>query len=287
MSLNRVQIPSPNYSSRSGSRIRLIVLHTAEGATTYQSLGNYFKNPSNQVSSHVGIDDTPNTVGEYVARANKAWTAANANPVAIQAELCAFAAWSPSEWQNHQVMLQNCAQWIAEESAFFGIPIQALTPAAAQGNGIGICQHIDLGAWGGGHVDCGPNFPYEQVLEMASGTPAVTAASSGSEDSTLCVVTAPGRVDLFVVGTDHRVYQAWAPDWIALTKAPWGYVGDENTWVKSISAAWSPDYKTLYLAAQGADDHPYLNVWNGTAWSGWAVNEHGTCNPDPYALQKA
>ena len=94
MPLNRVWMPSPNYSSRGGAGVRLIVLHTAEGSKTYQSLGNYFASSSSGVSSHVGIDDTPNTVGEYVRRDQKAWTQGNANPVAVSASLCAFAAWT-------------------------------------------------------------------------------------------------------------------------------------------------------------------------------------------------
>jgi hypothetical protein len=149
--------------------VRLIVLHTAEGATTYQSLGAYFQSPSAGVSSHVGIDDTPGTVGEYVQPSGKAWTAANANPVAVQAELCAFAQWSAAEWDRHGAMLANTAQWIAEESARFGIPIVRLTPAQAQGSGRGVCQHVDLGAWGGSHWDCGPAFPMARVLELAKG----------------------------------------------------------------------------------------------------------------------
>jgi hypothetical protein len=169
MTLKRVSIPSPNYSSRGGAGVRLIVLHTAEGATTYQSLGSFFSNSSSGVSSHVGIDDTPNTVGEYVGRSQKAWTAANANPVAVQAELCAFAAWTASDWSKHQGMLQNCAQWIKEEAAAFGIPIVKLNAQQAQSNGRGVCQHRDLGSWGGGHTDCGNGFPIDQVLSMAQG----------------------------------------------------------------------------------------------------------------------
>ena len=170
MTLKRVQILSPNYSSRSGGTVRLIVVHTAEGATTYQSLGSYFQNPASQVSSHVGIDDTPNTVGEYVDRNSKAWTASNANPVAVQAELCAFAAWDTATWNQHSQMLQNTAQWIAEEAKTFGIPLTRLTAQQAQSNGRGICEHVDLGSWGGGHTDCGSAFPMDQVISMASGT---------------------------------------------------------------------------------------------------------------------
>jgi len=167
MALTRKAIPSPNYSSRGGASVRLIVLHTAEGARTIEELGNFFKNPASQVSSHVGADDTPNTVAEYVRREQKAWTAANANPVAVQIELCAFADWSVAEWQRHPAMLANCSAWIAEEAAFFGIPITKLTPQQAQSGARGVCQHKDLGAWGGNHYDCGLNFPVDRVLSVA------------------------------------------------------------------------------------------------------------------------
>jgi hypothetical protein len=169
VTLNRVWIPSPNYSSRGGAAVRLAVLHTAEGALSYTSLGSFFANPSSGVSSQVGIDDTPNTVGEYVTRANKSWTQGNFNPVATSAELCAFAAWTPAEWDRHPNMLANTAAWLAEESAAFGIPLVRLTPAQAQGLGRGVCQHVDLGAAGGGHTDCGPGFPIDEVIAMAGG----------------------------------------------------------------------------------------------------------------------
>jgi len=169
MTLTRKAIPSPNYSSRGGSTVRLIVLHTAEGARTIEELGSFFANPSSGVSSHVGIDDKAGVIGEYVRRDYKAWTAAGANPVSVQAELCAFAEWTPDEWHQHPNMLQNCAQWIAEEAAKFNIPIVKLTPQQAQGNSKGVCQHVDLGSWGGGHWDCGGDFPIDDVLAMATG----------------------------------------------------------------------------------------------------------------------
>jgi len=162
-------MPSPNYSSRGGAAVRLIVLHTAEGALTIESLGNYFASSSSGVSSHAGADDTPNTVGEYVARDRKAWTASNANPVSVQIELCAFAAWGPDDWAAHPTMLENTAKWVAEEADAFGIPITKLSATEAQGGGRGVCQHNDLGAWGGGHWDCGPAFPIDRVLDMARG----------------------------------------------------------------------------------------------------------------------
>ena len=168
MALTRKVIPSPNYSSRGGATVRLIVIHTAEGATTIESLGSFFQG-NVSASSHTGIDDKQGVIGEYVRRDFKAWTAANANPVAVQTELCAFAKWSYSEWKKHPNMLSNCAAWIAEEAAYFGIPIVKLNASQAQGSGRGVCQHADLGSWGGGHWDCGSGFPMDEVLTMAKG----------------------------------------------------------------------------------------------------------------------
>jgi len=212
MALRRVQILSPNYSSRGGAAVRLCVLHTAQGATTYQSLGNFFASPSSQVSSHVGIDDTPGVVGEYVYRPNKAWTAANANPVAVQAELCAFAEWDAAEWARHPDMLANTAQWIAEECAYFGIPITKLTSSQAQGSGRGVCQHSDLGSWGGGHWDCGPSFPIDQVLEMARGGGPPPSPKPPTEEEIVavtCGTNSAGALHVFVEAKDGSVWYTW------------------------------------------------------------------------------
>jgi hypothetical protein len=174
VSLRRVWIGSPNYSGRGGESVRLIVLHTTEGAQTYQSLGSYFQGAV-EASSHTGIDNqVRGTIGEYVKRGNKAWTQANANPVCVAAELCtpsgAAANWSRDFWLNEQrTLLDNAADWLAEEAAAFGIPLVELTPSQAQGGGRGVCQHMDLGSWGGGHSDCGSGFPMDYVLDRAAG----------------------------------------------------------------------------------------------------------------------
>jgi hypothetical protein len=189
LSLQRVAIPSPNYSSRGGSTVTTIVLHTAEGARTYQELGNFFASPSSGVSSHVGIDDTPNVVGEYVQRDGKAWTAGNANPWSVQAELCAFAAWDGAEWSRHPTMLANTAVWIAEEAAAFGIPLVLLSADQAQDpNARGVCQHNDLGSMGGGHWDCGPDFPIQDVLDMAAGGQPQPQPEEDSDDMPLHLI---------------------------------------------------------------------------------------------------
>jgi hypothetical protein len=173
MALQRVWHRSPNVSSRGGATVRLIVIHDTEGATTYQSLGNWFANPSARVSSHTGIDNsTGNKIGEYVKPADNAWAASNANSVSIQTELCvpsgAAANWTADRWKQHPHMLRKCAEWIAEEARRYGIPIVKLTGDQTR-SGRGVCQHRDLGWAGNTHYDCGKGFPIDYVIGMAKG----------------------------------------------------------------------------------------------------------------------
>jgi hypothetical protein len=242
MALKRVWMPSPNYSSRSGT-VRLIVIHSSEGAQTYQSLGNFFASSSSQVSSHTGIDNSvAGTIGEYVKRPQKAWTAGNANSVAIQTELCtpsgASANWSTATWQSKTIMLDNCAQWIAEEAAYYGIPIVKLTAAQAQGSGKGVCQHRDLGAWGGGHVDCGPNFPIDQVISMAK-----QYAAGGAPIPPTPTPTSFWEEDM-IIQKDSTVYQL--------------IYGGENSYWRSLPANAAKEIPTSQIIK---DDGSLLGLW--------------------------
>ena len=169
MALRRVWMPSPNYREVRRGSPRLLVLHTTEGAKTIQSLGNFFSNPAAEASSHGGADDTPKTIGVYVQRDDVAWTQADFNDESIALEICAFARWPTSEWDKHPVMLDNIARWLAEEAEHFGIPLRRLSPDQAQSNGMGVCEHVDLGPRGGGHHDCGTGFPIDRVIAAARG----------------------------------------------------------------------------------------------------------------------
>ena len=193
MTLNRIWIPSPNYSSRGGTGVRLVVVHTAEGSTSIESLGNFFASSSSGVSSHTGIDDKANTCGEFVSRPNKAWTQGNANPYSVSTELCAFAAWGRPEWEAHPAMLDNCREWIAEECAYFGIPLVKLSSGEAQGGAAGVCGHVDLGSAGGGHWDPGPDFPWDIVLTGAPGPPSPAPTPPPGPPSTGPAPPWPGR----------------------------------------------------------------------------------------------
>jgi hypothetical protein len=192
LTLNEVWIPSPNYSSRDPAAVRLLVLHTTEGATTIRNLGNFFASSSAGVSSHSGSDNAENFVfGAYVNENDKAWTQGNANPYCISLEQCtpsgAAMGWSRDYWLSSQEkLLRNGAYWVAYMAAKWNIPIVSLSASQAQdGHSRGVCDHVDLGAAGGGHSDCGPGYPMDQVIawakEYAGGGGGTTPPPSGGE----------------------------------------------------------------------------------------------------------
>jgi N-acetyl-anhydromuramyl-L-alanine amidase AmpD len=170
---SRLAIPektSPNSSPRGAAPVRLVILHTAEGARTVAELGNYFAAASVQVSSHVGIDD--DGLEQYVDYDREAWTTRSANPISDNAELCGFAAWTREQWlSDHMPMLRNAASWVAARCTARNIPVVKLTPAQVAAGHPGVCGHVDwtVGMKDGTHTDPGPGFPWDVVISLAQG----------------------------------------------------------------------------------------------------------------------
>jgi hypothetical protein len=168
-------IKSPNFSSRGGKKVRLLIVHTAEGSTSVEGLGAYFANAANQVSSHAGIDD--HRIETYVPYDQAAWTCRSANAIADQVELCGFARWTRVQWMSeHPEMLLLTAQWLRERAAARGIPLRKLTPAQVAAGDSGVIAHVDwtVGMKDGTHTDAGNGFPWDYVMAVATGGSAPT-----------------------------------------------------------------------------------------------------------------
>ncbi len=238
-------IASPNYSGRGGHTVRLVAIHTAEGALTATALGNYFAQSTSQVSSHVGIDDS--SVIQYVDYAYATWTMLDANPVSDQAELCGFAAWSRDTWlTQHRGMLDQAAAWIRSRCLARGIPIQKLTPAQVGAGQAGVCGHWDwtLGTGEGTHTDPGAGFPWDYVMNRAANPPAPQPDPSDDEESDMAekIFRAQG-----VVGVNsghplypHGLYHDGAGNYIGLASdtalADLIAVGVKEVWVEQADA---------------------------------------------------
>ena len=219
MSLTLRQIPSPNYGGSRGTVIWIIV-HTAEGALTVDSLGSFFASKSSGVSSHVGIDD--HEIVQYVPYSGQAWTARSANPYADQAELCGFAAWTRAEWLTHTGMLENTAQWIADRCQARGVPAVKIGPNDVAARKPGVIGHVDItnGLHDGTHTDPGTSFPWDVV--MARVNEILTGADMPlSKDDVTAVANAVWAFNVSGKGTQaqDRLYGVDAVQLPALAKA--------------------------------------------------------------------
>ena len=134
--------PSPNYSSRGGQRVRLVVAHDCEGS--YAGSISWFAQARSQVSAHVVLSEDGTQATQMVAWANAAWHACSFNPVSEGIEVAGFAAkgFADEEWGA-------LAAIVAYRLHENGLACRW----AERGIGEGFCSHYDLGAAGGGHRD--------------------------------------------------------------------------------------------------------------------------------------
>jgi hypothetical protein len=160
-------------SSRGTRPIRIITLHTAEGSRTARALGAYFWQDGVDVSSHVGIDSTE--ILQYVPYDRAAWTLRSGNPISDNAEMCAFARWTPSQWLstdtvdgciNPRGIVRNAAVWAGSRAVARGIPLQRLTPVQVAEGAWGLIDHYawTVGMRDGTHTDVGGSFPWDVFM---------------------------------------------------------------------------------------------------------------------------
>jgi hypothetical protein len=149
---NLVWKPSPNFSSRSGHPVELVVVHRwgepeapyPEEAKTYGGVVNYFSNPASKVSAHVVFPGSadPGQATQMVQWASMAWAEAAYNPVSDDVES------SDDIWiGNDTYGMEVLARIVAFRLTMRGLPCVWSTRK-------GFCRHADLGAAGGGHTAC-------------------------------------------------------------------------------------------------------------------------------------
>ncbi len=77
-------LPSPNYSSRSGSAIREAVIHTTQGS--YAGSISWLRNPASQASAHYVVRSSDGQITQLVRESDKAWHARSHNPYSLGIE---------------------------------------------------------------------------------------------------------------------------------------------------------------------------------------------------------
>lgn len=154
--------------SRAGTRISLVAVHTAEGATTAAGLEHYLDQAGVEASYHRLVDDTH--VIHYLPDDVAAWAMLSGNHRSVQLCFTGFAKWPRSEWLAHDNMLRLGAGVAREWCARYGIPAVKLTPAQVGADMSGVMGHWDwtLGKGDGTHTDPGANFPWDVFISYVN-----------------------------------------------------------------------------------------------------------------------
>lgn len=176
-----VQARDWRYAAR--TTVDILTLHSAEIGefhSSAESVAAYFKlGPVKPSSSGYVVDD--DSIIQCVRDEHIAFHAPGVNPRSIGIEQAGYAKQTRAEWLDPygQRMLRLVAALVAHKAKEFGIPLVWLTPEDILAGKRGLCEHIDVThAYPdlGTHVDCGPNYPKDVVLDWAVEASALIAA---------------------------------------------------------------------------------------------------------------
>lgn len=173
---------SPNQSSRSGTKIDTIVIHTTEGK--YMGAVSWFKNPTAQASAHYVINESGSEIRQMVADDQKAWTETYYNARALGIE-CAGYSGKASTWTKGNLdALYDLVAWLCQEHG-----VQVAHPSGNaydfpgdRYTGTGLVAHGQIQPWD--RTDPGPYFDWNALIQnvnarlgrTGSAAPAATPA---------------------------------------------------------------------------------------------------------------
>lgn len=155
---------SPNYNSRNGSAVSLVVIHSCEGA--YAGCWGWLRNTAAQASAHYVVNESGSEVTQLVREANRAWHVAAAyncayagnaqcnkngvsvNNFSVGIEHAGFA--SQSSWSNG--IIEKSAKLSCDIAKRHGVPRDRNH----------IVSHGQLQPYN--RTDPGPNWPWSHYI---------------------------------------------------------------------------------------------------------------------------
>jgi len=169
-----------SYTPGRARPIQYVVIHSTEGSegpTSAEAGAAYDKRRTDGTSTHLFVDS--DTALREVPDADRAHAARfHGNEIGVQVELCGRASQTAAQWHDEYSlpMLRLAAVEVAAICREHDIPVRRLTTdevrAAYYGQvkPKGICGHVHVTAAypedGGSHTDPGPNFPWDEFLDM-------------------------------------------------------------------------------------------------------------------------
>jgi hypothetical protein len=167
---------SCNYSSRSGTSISAVTIHTVQGS--YAGCISWFQNCNASVSAHYVIRSSDGQVTQMVSESNKAWHVGSENPYTIGIEHEGYI--NDPSWYT-QAMYQSSADLVRDIcNSGYGInPLRThYAPSCSGGSSqcqLGGCikikghQHFPNQS----HTDPGPNWNWTLFYQLINNNPTI------------------------------------------------------------------------------------------------------------------
>ncbi len=215
--------PSCNFSSRNGTTISAITLHTVQGS--YASCISWFKNCDAQVSAHYVLRSIDGQVTQMVNEIDKAWHVGSENPYTIGYEHEGFVddpSWyTVAMYQSSANLTKNiCTRRVIDPSrTFYGAATSGL-------NVLGACvrikghQHYPNQS----HTDPGINWNWAYYYKLVNSATTVTSlttltgnfydsggssANYGDDERTLTLINPPNASSVTLTFTSFDLEANW------------------------------------------------------------------------------
>ena len=172
--------PTCNYSSRNGTPVSAITIHTIQGS--YAGAISWSQNCNSNVSYHYVIRSVDGQVTQMVLEADKGWHVGSANPYTIGYEHEGYV--SDASWYT-SYMIESSADLSRDiVNSGYGInPLRTYYGASSSGtNTLGNCtkikghQHYANQT----HTDPGINWDWENYYQLINNVPTINTVTAGS-----------------------------------------------------------------------------------------------------------
>lgn len=170
--------PSCNYSSRNGTPISAITIHTIQGS--YAGAISWSQNCNSNVSYHYVIRSSDGQVTQMVLEATKAWHVGSANPYTIGYEHEGYV--SDPSWYTNAMVTSSADLSIDVTQSGYGInPLRTyFGPSSTGTNTLGSCiqikghQHYPSQT----HTDPGVYWDWEEYYQLINNNPSIQSLST-------------------------------------------------------------------------------------------------------------
>lgn len=175
-----------NYSSRSGTAISAITIHTVQGS--YAGCISWFKNCSANASTHYVVRSSDGQITQMLIEAEKGWHVGSENPYTIGYEHEGFV--DDASW--YTTAMYNSSADLSRDITQSGYGINPLRtyygPGCSGGSsscGLGACTKIKGHQMypNQSHSDPGPNWNWARYYLLINNNPTITTVTGGAGNS--------------------------------------------------------------------------------------------------------